>query len=252
MAGHSKWANIVHRKTRQDAKRSAQFAKLSRLIIIAARNGGGDPDKNIRLRMAIEAARAASMPMDNIDHAIKRGTGQLEGVVYEESSYEGYGPGGSALLIEVLTDNRQRTTSELRNLLKNSGGNLGETNSVMWMFEQKGVVTVPKSAVDEETVFLTVADAGAEDVLGDDEEVWEVRCAPRDLQAVAQALRDAGLEPDRAEVTMIPTTTQMVADDVAPRLLRLLDALEDLDDVQHVYSNFEISDTILEQIEGGS
>jgi YebC/PmpR family DNA-binding regulatory protein len=249
MAGHSKWANRVHRKTRQDAKRSAQFAKLSRQVIVAARAGGGDPDKNIRLRLAIEAARTASMPTDNIEHAIKRGTGQLEGVVYEETSYEGYGPGGSALLIEVLTDNRQRTLSELRNLLKNSGGNLGEAGSVTWMFEQKGVVTVPKSAADEETIYMTAADAGAEDVI-DDDDYWEVRSAPRDLQPVSQALRDAGIEPERAEVTMIPTTTQQVPDAVAPRLLRLLDALEEHDDVQHVYSNFEISDEILDQIEG--
>lgn len=249
MAGHSKWANRVHRKTRQDAKRSAQFAKLSRLIIAAARSGGGDPDKNIRLRLAIEAARAASMPLDNIDHAVKRGSGQLEGVTYEEVSYEGYGPGGAALLIEVLTDNRQRTLAELRNLLKNSGGNLAEAGAVTWMFDQKGVVTVPKSAADEETIFLTVADAGAEDVLDEDDDYWEVRCAPRDLQPVTQALQDAGIEPERAEVTMIPTNTQHIHDDVAPRLLRLLDALDDHDDVQHVYSNFEISDEILDRIE---
>lgn len=249
MAGHSKWANRMHRKSRQDAKRSRLFAKLSRQIIVAARQGGPDPDKNIRLRLAIEAARAASMPAENIQHAIKRGSGQIEGAQYEEATYEGYGPGGAALMISVLTDNRQRTLSEIRSILKNAGGSLGEAGCVTWLFEQKGVIVVPKSAADEDTVFLTAADAGAEDVLSEDE-YWEIRTAPQDFSNVLQAVRGAGIEPERAEVTMIPISTSHVPDETAPKLLRLLDALEDHDDVQAVYSNFEISDEILDRIEG--
>lgn len=248
MAGHSKWANRVHRKSRQDAKRSRIFAKLSRQIIVAAKEGGPDPDKNIRLRLAIDAAKSASMPADNIDHAVKRGSGQLDDVDYEEATYEGYGPGGAALMISVLTDNKQRTLSEIRNILKNTGGSLGEAGCVTWLFEQKGVVVVPKSAADEETIFLAAADAGAEDVL-DDGDCWEVRTPPQAYADVLQAVKDAGLEPERAEVTMIPMSTNQVPDDAALKLLRLLDALEDHDDVQAVYSNFEISDEIMDQID---
>jgi YebC/PmpR family DNA-binding regulatory protein len=250
MAGHSKWANRVHRKSRQDAKRSRIFAKLSRQIIVAAKDGGPDMDRNMRLRLAVEAARAASMPVDNIEHAIKRGSGQIEGATYEEATYEGYGPGGAALMISVLTDNKQRALSEIRSILRVSGGSLGEAGCVTWIFEQKGVLVVPRSAADEEAIFLIAADAGAEDITSD-EEYYEIRTAPTDFAAVLQALRDAGLEPERAEVTMLPTTTTPVSDAAAPKLLRLLDALEDNDDVQAVYSNFEMSDEILDQIEGG-
>ncbi|MCX7599603.1 MAG: YebC/PmpR family DNA-binding transcriptional regulator [Armatimonadetes bacterium] len=249
MAGHSKWANRVHRKSRQDAKRSRLFAKLSRQIIVAARQGGPDPEKNIRLRLAIEAARAASMPAENIQHAIKRGSGQIEGAQYEEAMYEGYGPGGAALMISVLTDNRQRTLSEIRHILKNAGGSLGEAGCVTWLFEQKGVIVVPKSAADEDTILLLAADAGAEDVLVE-EDYWEIRTAAQDFSKVLETVKAAGIEPERAEVTMIPITTSPVPDETAPKLLRLLDALEEHDDVQAVYSNFEISDEILDRIEG--
>ncbi|MCD6352081.1 MAG: YebC/PmpR family DNA-binding transcriptional regulator [Armatimonadetes bacterium] len=249
MAGHSKWANRVHRKSRQDAKRSKLFGKLSRQIIVAARQGGPDPDKNIRLRLAIEAARAASMPADNIERAIKRGSGQLEGVAYEEATLEGYGPGGAALMIDILTDNRQRTLAEIRHIMRTADASLGEAGCVTWLFEQKGIVVVPRQGNDEETVFLAAADAGAEDI-AEEEDYWEIRTSPQDFQQVLDALREAGIEPERAEVTMVPTTTTQVPDDQAPKLLRLLDALEDHDDVQHVYSNFEISDEILDQLEG--
>jgi YebC/PmpR family DNA-binding regulatory protein len=248
MAGHSKWANRIHRKSRQDAKRSKIFGKLSRQIIVAAREGGGDPSRNIRLRLAIDAAKAASMPMENIEHAIKRGTGQLEGVTYEEVTLEGYGPGGAALMIDILTDNRQRTLAEIRHILRSVNASLGEAGCATWLFEQKGIIVVPKTQAHEEAVFLAAADAGAEDILEEDE-YWEIRTAPQDYQAVLEAVRREGIEPERAEVTMVPTTTTRVPDDQAPKLLKLLDALEDHDDVQHVYSNFEISDEIMDQIE---
>ncbi|MBC7288988.1 MAG: YebC/PmpR family DNA-binding transcriptional regulator [Armatimonadetes bacterium] len=249
MAGHSKWANRVHRKTRQDAKRSKLFAKVSRQIIVAAREGGPDPEKNVKLRMAIEAAKAVSMPAENIERAIKRGTGQIEGVQYERALYEGYGPGGAALMIDVLTDNKQRTLSEIRHILRSAGGGLGEAGCVMWLFEQKGVIVVPKSEADEDTVFAVAIDAGAEDVIEEDD-YWEIRTAPQDFASVVDAVRAAGIQFERAELTMMPTTTTQVPDEEAPKLLRLLDMLEDHDDVQHVYSNFEVSDEILDQVEG--
>ena len=250
MAGHSKWANRVHRKTRQDAKRSKLFSKLSRQIIVAAREGGPDPEKNVKLRVAIEAARAASMPAENIERAIKRGTGQLDGVQYERATYEGYGPGGAALMIDVLTDNRQRTLAEIRHIFRSAGGSLGEAGCVTWLFEQKGVIVVPKDQADEDAVFAVAIEAGAEDVIEEDD-YWEIRTDPQNFAATVEAVRNAGIEPERAEVTMVPTTTTKVSDQDAPKLLRLLDMLEEHDDVQHVYSNFEISDEILEQIEGG-
>lgn len=249
MAGHSKWANRVHRKSRQDARRSKLFGKLSRQIIIAARLGGADPDQNIRLRLAIDAARAASMPMENIEHAIRRGAGQLDDVNYEEGTLEGYGPGGAALMIDVLTDNRQRTLAEIRRILRSCDASLGEAGCVTWLFEQKGIVAIAKATADTEAAFLAAADAGAEDIIEDDEYL-EIRVAPQDFQAVLDAVREAGIEPERAEVTMVPTATTQVPDDQAPKLLKLLDALEEHDDVQHVYSNFEISDEILDRVEG--
>ncbi len=247
MAGHSKWKNRVHRKSRQDAKRSRLFAKLSREIMVAAREGGPDPDKNPRLRAAIEAARAASMPMDNIEHAIKRGSGQIEGEKLERAIYEGYGPGGAALMIDVLTDNKQRTLNEIRHILRQAGGNLGEAGCVQWIFQEKGVIIVPKDRADEETVFMVAIDAGAEDIIEEDE-YWEIRTALQDFGKVADALREAGIEPERAEITMVPTTTTPISDEDAPKLLRLLEELEEHDDVQNVYSNFEISDEVLERL----
>ena len=246
MAGHSKWANRVHRKTRQDAKRSRVFSKLSRAITVAARDGGGDPDWNPRLRTFVDKAKTAEMPADNIEYAIKRGLGEVEGVDFEEVLYEAYAPGGVALLISCLTDNNQRTVAEVRNLLKKRDGNMGGAGSVTWMFEQKGVITVPKEAVDEETLFLTAAEAGAEDVLDEDDEVFEVRTAMADFHAVGQALRQAGIPIERDELVMIPTSSVPVADDEAGRLLGLLDSLEEHEDVQQVFGNFELSDQALE------
>jgi YebC/PmpR family DNA-binding regulatory protein len=250
VAGHSKWANRVHRKTRQDAKRARLFSKLSRGLTVVAREGGGDPDMNPRLRTLIDTARQAEMPADKIDYAIKRGLGEVEGEQFEAARYEGYAPGGVALLVECLTDNNQRTVAEVRNLLKERGGKLGGAGSVTWMFEQKGVITVPRSEVDEETVFLAAAEAGAEDVLDDDDEYFEVRADIRDFHAVLAALREQGIHTERAELTMIPSNSVAVPDDEAPRLLALLDSLQEHDDVQQVFANFEISDRALAAYDG--
>jgi len=250
VAGHSKWANRVHRKTRQDAKRAKLFSKLSRSLIVVAREGGGDPDMNPRLRTLVDAARQAEMPADKIEYAIKRGLGEVEGEEFEAARYEGYGPAGVALLVECLTDNNQRTVAEIRNLLKERGGKLGGAGSVTWMFEQKGVITVPKAEADEETVFLAAAEAGAEDVLDDDEECFEVRTSIQDLHTVLAALRAQAVPTERAELTMIPTTNIPVPDDQAPKLLGLLDKLQEHEDVQQVFSNFEISDEALAAYDG--
>jgi YebC/PmpR family DNA-binding regulatory protein len=249
MAGHSKWANRVHRKTRQDAKRSRLFGKLSREIIVAAREGGGNPDTNIRLRYAIDAARAASMPNENVDTAIKRGTGDIDGVTYEQVSYEGFGPSSVALMINCLTDNRQRTVAELRNILKKRDGNLGEPGCVTWIFEAKGVITIPRNAADEEDLFMAAIDAGAEDMLTEDEDFFEIRTEPQELHKVIEAINTLGLPHERAELTMIPTTSTAVPDDEAGKLLSLLDELDDHDDVQQVFANFEISDEFMASLE---
>jgi len=247
LAGHSKWANRVHRKTRQDSKRSREFSKLSRAITVAARTGGGDPEWNPRLRTFIEKAKTAEMPAENIEYAIKRGLGEIDGIDYEEVMYEAYAPGGVALLISCLTDNNQRTVAEVRNLLKKRDGTMSGAGSVTWMFEQKGVITVPKSEVDEEVLFLTAAEAGAEDVLDEDEEVFEVRTALADFHKVGQALREAGIPIERNELVMVPTSTVPVPDSEAGKLLDLLDSLEEHDDVQQVFGNFELSDQALEK-----
>lgn len=248
MAGHSKWANRVHRKTRQDAKRSNTFAKMARLIMLAAREGGGNPDMNPRLRLAIDKARAAEMPMDNIENAIKRGTGEVEGVNYETAIYEGFGPAGVALMIECLTDNKTRTVADLRSILRKAGCNLAEAGAVAWMFEQKGVITIPKAGTDYDALFMAAVDAGAEDVIEEDE-MLEVRTEPKAFSAVYEALKAMGLPIERAEVTMIPTATKEVSDEDAPKVLKLLDTINDNDDVQQVYSNFEISDEVLERLD---
>ena len=245
MAGHSKWANRVHRKTRQDKKRSALYNKLSRRIMSAAREGGGgDPELNHKLRMAIDQAKAFQLPNDKIEFALKRGTGEIAGISYESAVYEGYGPAGVALMIDTLTDNPVRTVAELRNIMKSANASLGTPGSVAWMFARKGVISVPKDKVDEETIFTIAVEAGAEDVL-DEDEAWEVRTDPQDYQAVHDALEAAGIERERAEVTMVPTTTTPVADSEAPKIIRLLDALDEHEDVQHVFANFEISDEAL-------
>ncbi len=241
MAGHSKWANRVHRKTRQDVKRSKMFSKFSRALMVAAREGGGKPDDNPTLRSLIDQASAADMPKDNIEYAIKRGTGELEGVEFESVRYEGYGPGGVAMLVECVTDNNQRSVAEIRNIMSKRDGKMSGAGSVTWMFELKGVITVPRE-VDYEDLFLASAEAGAEDIVEDDEEYWEIRTPMEDFHQVLRALKEAGIPIERSELSMMPTSTVKVPDDQVGQLLRLLEDLDDHDDVQHVYANFDISD----------
>jgi len=249
LAGHSKWANRVHRKTRQDAKRSRVFSKFSRALMVAAREGGGNPDHNPTLRSLMDQARAVQMPNDNIEYAIKRGLGEVEGVEFEAVRYEGYGPGGVAMLIECVTDNNQRTVAEVRNVMSKRDGKLGGAGSVTWMFEQKGVITVPRDQADYDTVFLTAAEAGAEDFVEDDEDYVEIRTALEGFHVVREALQEADIPIERAELNMIPTSTVPVPDSEAGKLLRLLDDLDEHDDVQHVYANFDISDEAVEAFE---
>ncbi|NLO05474.1 MAG: YebC/PmpR family DNA-binding transcriptional regulator [candidate division WS1 bacterium] len=249
MAGHSKWANRVHRKTRQDVKRSKMFSKFSRALMVAAREGGSNPDDNPTLRSLMDQASAADMPKDNIEYAIKRGTGELEGVEFESVRYEGYGPGGVAMLVECVTDNNQRSVAEIRNIMSKRDGKMSGAGSVTWMFELKGVITIPRAEAEYDDVFLAGAEAGAEDIVDDDEEYWEIRTAMEDFHKVRNALKDAGIAIERAELSMIPTSTVKVPDEYVGQLLRLLEDLDDHDDVQHVYSNFEISDEALEAYE---
>ncbi len=242
MAGHSKWANIKHRKSRQDAARGKLFAKLAKAIEAAARQGGGDPAANATLATAIAKAKAASMPNDNIQRAIKRGTGETEGgAAFEEIWYEGYAPGGVALYVHVLTDNRNRAASEVRSTFTRHGGSLGEPGSVGYLFTQKGLLLVTG---DEDDVMLAAIEAGAEDVRPADGQ-FEVVCAPSDLGTVEAALREAGVQVDSTDVTQLPATTVPVDEQTAPKVLRLVEALEDLDDVQEVYANFEIDDAVM-------
>ncbi len=246
MAGHSHWANIQRSKGAVDKKRGKLFGKLSRLIIVAARNGGGDPDMNLRLRYAIDKAKAVSMPKDNIERAVKKGSGDLDsGESFDEVIYEGYGPGGAAVLCEILTDNRNRTAGEIRKAFDRFGGNLGTTGCVAFLFEQKGVFTIPASATDEETLFEIVLEAGAEDVKregSDGDAVFEVLCPPTDFDAVAAALSEAGIEPENAEVTRVPQNYVDLDGDTAGPMLRLMEELEDHDDVQSVSANFNLPD----------
>ena len=241
MAGHSKWANIKHRKGRQDAARGKLFAKLCRAVEAAARQGGGDPTANAVLANAIEKARSASVPKDNIDRAIKRGTGEIESQNLDEMFYEGYAAGGVALLVQILTDNRNRAASDVRSTFTRNGGNLGEPGSVAYLFDQKGYILV---AGDEDEVMMAALEAGAEDVRASGDQ-FEVISAPSDLGAVREALVNAGLEPESAEVTHLPSTTIELNEKNANQVLRLVDALDDLDDVQEVYGNFDIPDEIL-------
>jgi YebC/PmpR family DNA-binding regulatory protein len=246
MSGHSKWSSIKHKKGAADAKRGKLFSKLARAIIVAAREGGGDPSANLALQNAIEKARSYSMPKDNIERAIARGAGAGEGgEQYDAVSYEGYGPGGAALIVEGLTDNRNRTAADVRFLFSKFGGSLGTPGSVAWMFERKGVVVVPGEA-DEDEVTLAAAEGGAEDVR-DDGGVWQVVCDPSDLVAVRQALTDAGIEVDSAELSMLPKNLVEVEVDQARSLLKLVDALEENDDVQDVFFNFDIPEAVLEE-----
>jgi YebC/PmpR family DNA-binding regulatory protein len=244
MSGHSKWATIKHQKGAKDKARGKLFAKLIRQVEVAAREGGGDIEANATLRTMYAKARAASVPIDTIDRAIKRGTGELEGVTYESITYEGYAPGGVALLIDVLTDNRNRTGAEVRSVFSRMGGSMAEPGAVSWQFSRKGVILVPRSA-DEDEVMLAALDAGAEDIVDDGDE-WRLTCEPQATEAVREALEAAGLTVVSAESTMVSSTTIEVTDpDEAKKILRIMDALEDHDDVQDVYSNFDIPDEIL-------
>ena len=244
MAGHSKWANIRHKKAAQDAKRGKIFTKLAREITVAAREGGGDPEKNPRLRAAIERARKFNMPKENIERAIKRGTGEIAGETFEEVTYEGYGPGGVAIIVKCLTDNRNRTAAEVRHAFSKHGGNLGTSGCVSWMFERKGVIVVPADSYDEETVMLTAIDAGADDVVSEDGK-FIIYTQPSELETVRKGLIDAGIEVEEAKLDLIPTTTTRVEGETALKVLKLLEALEDLDDVQEVYSNFDMPEEVM-------
>jgi YebC/PmpR family DNA-binding regulatory protein len=248
MSGHSKWSSIKHKKGAADQKRGAVFSKLVRAITVAAREGGGDPKNNAALAQAIDKAKANSMPADNIDRAIKKGTGELEGSSYEEIMYEGYGPAGVAVMVDVLTDNRNRTASDVRSMFSKAGGNLGEQGSVGWMFNKKGMILVPMtSGKTEDEVMEAAIEAGADDVTAA-EDHYEIVTEPAAFAAVRDYLDEKGIVYDEAEVTMVPSTTVKLDAQSAAKVLRLMDNLNDHDDVQDVYANFDISDDILESI----
>ena len=248
MAGHSKWDNIKHKKMKEDARRGKVFTKMARMIAVAAREGGPDPETNFKLRLAIEKAKSFNVPSENIERAIKRGVGELQAGSYEELMYEGYGPGGVAVLLQIMTDNRNRTAAEVRHIFSRHGGNLGESGCVAWMFERKGEVRLPKAGVEEEQVMLTAIEAGADDVESDDES-YIVLTGPENFSAVRKALEDAGLPITSAGLTFRPQTTVSVEGSEAKRLMALLDALEDHDDVQEVYVNADISEETLEALQ---
>ena len=247
MSGHSKWSSIKHKKAATDAKRGKIFTKLIKEITVAARVGGGDVDANSRLRTAILAAKNENMPKDNIERAIKKGTGELEGVNYEESIYEGYGPGGAAVLIESLSDNKNRTVADIRYIFSKSGGNMGENGCVAWMFDKKGYIAVENNAVDEEFLMEAALDAGAEDIREDNSN-FEVITAPEDFEAVKAAIDDASIPYTVAEVTMLPQSTTFLKSKEAEQMVKLMEALEDCDDVQKVYTNADIPDEIINNI----
>jgi len=249
MSGHSKWATIKHKKGALDAKRGKIFTRLIKEISIAAKNGGGDADSNPRLRTAIAAAKAENMPADNIKRAIQRGTGELPGAVYEEFMLEGYGPGGVALLAEINTDNRNRTVSEIRHVFSKNGGNMAEAGAVSWMFHKKGDIVVPKVAAKEDDLMALVLDAGAED-MRDDGDNWEVLTDPSAYEAVLESVKKAGIEPASAAVAMIPQNYIKLEGQAANTMIRLMEALEEHDDVQNVHSNFDIDQKLLEEVAG--
>ncbi len=249
MSGHSKWSTIKHKKGAADAKRGKVFTKLIKELMVAARMGGGNAEANPRLRAAVLAAKAENMPKDNIERAIKKGTGELDGVSYEEFMYEGYGPGGVAILVDIMTDNRNRAASDVRHIFSKNGGNLGEAGCVAWMFSQKGSIVFDKQAVPEEELLEIALEAGAEDVK-DQEDQFEVITAPEDFAAVKAVFDEKGMKYELAEVTMSPQTTVRIEDTkTAQQILRLMDALDDADDVQQAYANFDIPDEILESLE---
>jgi len=245
MSGHSKWATIKHKKAATDAKRGSLFTKLIKEITVAAR-GGGKPDTNPRLRVAIERAKESSMPADNIERAIKKGTGELEGISYEDIALEGYGPGGVAVYIEGVSDNKNRTTSEIRTIFSKRGGNMAGAGSVSWMFEKKGYIVVAKKTVDEDKLMGIVLDAGAEDLVAE-EENFAVKTSPADFFRVKKALEDNSIKIESSELTLVPKSTVRVAGDDARKILDLIDAIEEHEDVQNVYANFDIPDELIKE-----
>ena len=247
MSGHSKWHSIKHKKGAVDAKRGKIFTKLIKEITVATRLGGKDPESNARLRTAIAAAKAENMPKENIERGIKKGTGELEGSTYEEAIYEGYGPGGVAVLVEVLTDNRNRAVAEVRHLFERHGGSLGAAGCLAWMFSQKGLIVLSRDQTDEERLFEVALEAGAEDI-EEGEKEFEVITELTLFEQVKAAIEDAGLTPILAEITMIPKTTTNLQGKNAQQMLTLMELLEDNDDVSHVYANFDISDEVMEAI----
>ncbi len=249
MSGHSKWSTIKRKKGATDAKRGKIFTRLIKEITVAARSGGGDPDGNPRLRTAISGAKSENMPKDNIDRAIKKGTGELEGAIYDEITYEGYGPSGVAVLVDCLTDNKNRTVADVRHIFSKYGGNLGESGCVSFLFDRKGLVVVDKETISEETLMDIALDAGAEDVL-EEESVFQVLTAPDDLNAVREHLEQKDVSFVEAAISMLPQTTVDIVDEkTAKRVLTLMDMLEDNEDVQNVYSNFDIAPEILDNLE---
>jgi len=246
MSGHSKWSSIKHKKAAVDAKRGKMFTKLIKEITVAAREGGGDPDVNPRLRTAVANAKAQNMPNETIERGILRGTGQLPGTSYEEIIYEGYGPKGVAIIVEVVTDNRNRSTSDLRNILSKNGGNLGERGCVSWMFDKKGLVVIDKDNAYEDDLIMIALDAGAEDIKSEDDS-YEIITEPQDFESVRDAVQEAGIEITLEEISMIPQTTVKLDGKEALQLLKIIESLEDHDDVQNVYSNFDIPDELIEQ-----
>ena len=249
MAGHSKWANIKHRKAAQDAKKGVAYQRLTKNIISAAKSGGGDPNVNFQLKVAIDRAREGNVPVDNIERAIKRGSGNLEGVAYEDVTYEGYGPGGVAVMVETMTDNRNRTAPEMRTLFNKVGGAIGEMGCVAWNFERRGEITVTGKDIDEDELMSVAIEAGAEDVT-ESEDGFDIMCEPSSVTAVASAIKDAGYDVTEATVALEPkTTVQVKTKQEAEKLMAMIDRFEDHDDVQNVYSNFEIPDEILAELE---
>jgi YebC/PmpR family DNA-binding regulatory protein len=245
MSGHSKWHTIKHKKGAADAKRGKIFTRLIKELTVAARSGGGDPGMNPRLRTIIAAAKEVNMPADNIKKAIQRGTGELPGIVYEEITYEAYGPGGSALIIETMTDNKNRTVGELRHMLEKHSGNLGATNSVAWMFSKKGLIVVEKSKADEEKLLSIALEAGADD-MADEGDNWEVLSDPSAFEAVRDAVKASGVEPASAQVAMLPQNYVKLTGAPANQMIRLMDALDDHEDVKQVWSNFDIEEKEIE------
>jgi len=247
MSGHSKWSTIKHKKAAQDAKRGAMFTKVIKELTVSARLGGGDPDMNPRLRTAILKAKAVNMPQDTIQRAIMKGTGELPGVSYEEVTYEGYGPGGVAMIVTALTDNRNRTVAEIRKIFSKNGGNLGEAGCVAWMFQKKGLIVVDKDQIDEDELLAVALEAGAEDVRPVDA-IYEVITDPESFEAVKQEIIGKGIEPASAEISLIPQSTVRLEGNQARQLLKLMDELEEHDDVQNVYANFDIPEEVLAEV----